>query len=162
MRQKLNVTIAIELTEGDFTKNVTDFITDLERNARETWGEDAEGGYEGPFIDTMTTTVQVADAATLPMPESDEYNPKVTLSRTTTKTVEQTLVVHALELGLDWGLITQAHALDEHLSAIDGARQTAFELVEDRVFFAPKFADRIAENVLAVQVDESVAIEIKE
>jgi hypothetical protein len=90
MRQKLNVTIAIELTEGDFTKNVTDFITDLERNARETWGEDAEGGYEGPFIDTMTTTVQVADAATLPMPESDEYNPKVTLSRTTTKTVEQT------------------------------------------------------------------------
>lgn len=159
MRQQLIVTATVDLSEGDFAPYLSDFIADLERNAKDTWADGA-GGYEGPTIDDITTSVQVIDIVEPTAPAA--YDPKVTLSRTTTRAIEETLVVHARELGLDWGLVTQAHALDEHLGAGDRARDAAFELVEDRVFFATKFKDRIVENVLNVQVDESVTIEIKE
>lgn len=166
MKQKLIVTSTIELTEGDFTKNVADFITDLEREVRNTWGHDADGGYEGPFVDSMTTkaTVTEVDGPALGTPAGTEYgDPEVTLTRNVTRSVTQKLVVHASEIGyLDYGLMAQGHALLEQLGALDTNTRGVIERIEERVFFSPDFEDRIVEETNVLTIDDTTNIEIKD
>jgi hypothetical protein len=91
--------------------------------------------------------------------EPTEKGPNVTLSREVTIRERQTLNVTAQEIGfIRWGIAVRAHALNEAGSASDFTR----EQVEEQIFFANEFEDRMQHELIEVQVDQFTEVDIDE
>jgi len=96
-------------------------------------------------------------------PGTEHGDPEIRLTRSVTRSITQTLVVHASEIGyLDYGLMAQGHALLEQLGALDANTRGVIERIEERVFFSPEFEDRIVEETNILTIDDTTNIEIKD